>query len=93
MADSIKLLDGTEWPLNTAYNGDCLDFMKNLPDKCIDLVLTDPPYGINVNHNMGRRKGNKSSEYKKVEWDSRIPHEEIFKEIFRVSKYQIIWGG
>lgn len=27
------------------YNADCLDIMKQMPDKCIDLVLTDPPYG------------------------------------------------
>lgn len=32
---------------NSVYNGDCLELMKQLPDKCIDLVLTDPPYGIN----------------------------------------------
>lgn len=29
--------------------GDCLDVLKELPDKCIDLVLTDPPYGITQN--------------------------------------------
>ena len=26
--------------------GDCLELMKNMPDKSIDLVVTDPPYGI-----------------------------------------------
>ena len=62
----IELLNGKKWPVNTAYEGDCLDFMRLLPDKCIDLVLTDPPYGINVNHNMGRRKGNKASDYQIV---------------------------
>lgn len=31
--------------LNTVHCMDCLEFMKTLPDKCIDLVLTDPPYG------------------------------------------------
>lgn len=30
--------------INTIQNVDCLEFMKKLPDKCIDLVLTDPPY-------------------------------------------------
>jgi len=28
------------------YHGDCLEIMKELPDKSVDLVLTDPPYGI-----------------------------------------------
>ena len=26
------------------YHGDCMDFMKTIPDKSIDLVVTDPPY-------------------------------------------------
>ena len=30
--------------LNTLYRGDCLEVMKSIPDKSIDLVLTDPPY-------------------------------------------------
>lgn len=32
--------------LNKIHQGDCLEFMKQLPDKCIDLVVTDPPYGV-----------------------------------------------
>jgi|GEM_PF-2283501 len=31
--------------INKIHLGDCLEFMKQLPDKCIALVLTDPPYG------------------------------------------------
>jgi site-specific DNA-methyltransferase (adenine-specific) len=34
--------------LNKIYNIDCLEFMKTLPDKCVDLVLTDPPFGIGI---------------------------------------------
>ncbi len=30
--------------LNKIYNVDCLEFMKTLPDKCIDLIVTSPPY-------------------------------------------------
>ena len=57
MKEYIELKSGKKWYLNTAYEGDCLEFMRELPDKCIDLVLTDPPYGIGVNMNAGRRKG------------------------------------
>jgi len=32
---------------NNIYQGDCLELMKDIPDNSIDLVLTDPPYGIN----------------------------------------------
>ena len=31
--------------------GDCLEVMKTIPDKSIDLVVTDPPYGIDLTHN------------------------------------------
>lgn len=88
---AILLNDGTEWPVNTAYNGDCLDFMRRLPDKCIDLVLTDPPYGI-------MKKGKNLIENKSdtkdfnVKWDDEIPEKNVFDEIFRISKHQIIWG-
>lgn len=30
--------------INKIINADCMDILKQLPDKCIDLVLTDPPY-------------------------------------------------
>ena len=36
--------------LGKVHNVDCLEFMKQLPDKCVDLVLTDPPYGINLEY-------------------------------------------
>ena len=32
--------------INKIICGDCLEFMKQIPDKSVDLVLTDPPYGI-----------------------------------------------
>lgn len=32
--------------INQIIHADCMDILKQLPDKCIDLVLTDPPYGI-----------------------------------------------
>ena len=35
---------------NVCYQGDCLEVMKNIPDKSIDLVLTDPPYGVNYEY-------------------------------------------
>jgi len=38
---------------NTVIQGDCLEVMKTLPDKCIDLVLTDPPYGIGIKGKVG----------------------------------------
>jgi len=34
--------------INKLYRGDCLQIMKQIPDKSIDLVLTDTPYGIGI---------------------------------------------
>ena len=38
--------------MNKIIQGDCLKVMRQMPDKCIDLVLTDPPYGINFEYDI-----------------------------------------
>lgn len=93
--------------INKIHCGDCLDFMRRMPDKSVDLVLTDPPYGggvevafnrfgglFNKYKKIERTGGTWAEKYKKniKEWDV-APPEEVFREIFRVSKNQIIWGG
>lgn len=78
--------------LNKAYNCDCYDFMKSIPDNSIDLLLTDPPYGINAGK-MTMGSGQNKQFDKGKTWDSKIPDAEVFKEMLRVSKRQIIWGG
>ena len=30
------------------HHGDCLEVMKHIPDKSVDMVLTDPPYGMKL---------------------------------------------
>lgn len=79
---------------------DCLDILKQLPDKCVDLVLTDPPYGIKMAQDTGiynktsLKKGftNKHS-IKKKDWDDKRPEKIYFDEILRVGKNVIIFGG
>ena len=78
--------------LNQLYNMDCVDGMKQFPDKYFELAIVDPPYGININMNMGRRKGERKKHIEK-NWDNETPKQEYFNELFRVSKNQIIWGG
>ena len=34
--------------MNIAYNMDCMEYMRSLPDKAFDLAVVDPPYGIGV---------------------------------------------
>ena len=67
----------------TAIHGDCMDYMKDIPDKYFDLAIVDPPYGIRINTSMGRRKGDKKSAYHKFTGEDRsIPDEEYFNELF-----------
>ena len=79
---------------------DCLDILRALPDKCVDLVLTDPPYGINmarnafVNSPRGREKGFiYEKKFATKDWDKKRPSKLIFDEMLRVSKNAIIFGG
>jgi site-specific DNA-methyltransferase (adenine-specific) len=84
-----------EEPAGKIYYGDCLEVMKSMPDKSIDLVLTDPPYGIGAyaNGTMGNGVLAKQSKFNAVNWDNSIPSKEYFDEMMRVSKNQIIFGG
>lgn len=79
-------------PISLVYNMNCVAGMKEYPDKYFDLLVADPPYGINFNMNAGLKKGEKRR-YKDKEWDKGIPNFEAFLQMFRVSKNQIIWGG
>jgi len=71
---------------------DNMEYMATVPDKWFDLAVVDPPYGIDINMNMGRRKGKRASHDVK-KWDNKTPDKVYFDELFRVSKNQIIWGG
>jgi len=75
------------------YLMDCVEGMKFYPDNYFDLAVVDPPYGINVNMNAGRKKDTKSKKRKQKKWDNKAPGKDYFDELFRVSKNQIIWGG
>ncbi len=87
--------------LNKIHLADCMDIMAQLPDKSIDLVIVDPPYGIGAAKEICKTKKEKTkfgwnikeSGYKTKNWDNEIPDKEYFKELFRVSKNQIIWGA
>ena len=78
------------------YNMDCMQGMKEFPDKYFDLTIVDPPYGIGENgdKNHTRSKLAKAKDYKAFSGnDLKPPDKEYFDELFRVSKNQIIWGA
>jgi len=81
------------------FNMDCMDYLKQCRDKEFDLAIVDPPYGVEkmtgkeFAHGRGKLKQrifNRDAD-KINEWDE-APTEEYWKELFRISKYQIIWG-
>lgn len=82
--------------LNKLYNTDCMEGMKQIPDKYFELAIVDPPYfdGPNKRKFYGRNVNKlniKRRSYGVIEnWQ--IPDEEYFKELIRVSKNQIVWG-
>lgn len=124
------------------YNMDCMNGMKEFPDKYFDLAIVDPPYGINVGqasmgvgggycsthqqvsavaHRGGNKRtipfgGKRNPAFKSAEQlrseanpsgggecispkiykafdDGHTPDAEYFKELERVAKHRIIWGG
>lgn len=77
------------------YCMDCMEAMKQFPDKFFELAIVDPPYGIGAysDGTMGGGVLAKQSTYKKTEWDFVAPETKYFIELKRVSKNQIIWGA
>jgi site-specific DNA-methyltransferase (adenine-specific) len=120
-------------------HGDCMDYLRSLPDNAFSLVVTDPPYGAGNQPDGGGLRfhgGDRWDRYRKcqkngrnvgeqvqesgaasevcstatrgnypphedsggrksetgIDWDV-APSPEYFKELFRVSKNQIIWGA
>jgi site-specific DNA-methyltransferase (adenine-specific)/modification methylase len=69
----------------TIYCGDCREILPSLPK--VDLVLTDPPYGLDIANNPFRQK------FTKADWDIKPIDDTLIGLIFKCSHEQIIWGG
>jgi site-specific DNA-methyltransferase (adenine-specific) len=74
---------------------DCIEGMKQYPDKWFDLAVVDPPYGINMamGHKGSEKRGDKNKYKSFSGGDNQIPNNEYFTELKRVSKDYIIWGA
>jgi site-specific DNA-methyltransferase (adenine-specific) len=94
-------------PVSEVHNIDCLEFMKQYPDKYFELAIVDIPYGINVGKmaylsevktTVKQKNGNKLNgnankrPYQLKDWDNRPPEQTYFDELRRVSKNQIVFG-
>jgi len=73
--------------------GDCRDILPTLPK--VDLVCTDPPYGINAyaTGKMGAGVLAKQSKYEPTTWDSAPPSPELLRAVRGAGRWQIIFGG
>lgn len=81
--------------LSTVYLMDCIEGMKQFPDKIFDLAVVDPPYGLGdrLSNGGGKRKNDPSRLlYVDKDWDC-LPPAEYWKELFRVSKNQVVFGA
>lgn len=57
--------------INKIHLGDCMDFLKRIPDNSIDLVLTDPPYGIDY-------LSNRTKNHRKIENDKYVDFSKLY---------------
>lgn len=78
-------------PSSDVYLEDCVKALKRFNDKHFDLAIVDPPYGLKRFKKGGSHVNKHGSE--KGQWNNEKPTKEYFEELFRVSKYQIIWGA
>ena len=75
--------------ISEVKNMDCMDYMRQFPDKFFDLAVVDPPYGID----KGFSATSRIAKYGQTQSVNDLkPNSDYFKELFRVSKNQIIWG-
>ena len=81
----------------TLYNMDCMELLKNTEDNYYDLAIVDPPYGIDLKMQKFTKPSRANSYNRKPKHkgfnDMLKPSREYFKNLFRVSENQIIWGG
>lgn len=64
--------------VNQIYHMDCLELLQGLPDACVRLILTDPPYGIDYQNGYAYEKS------PRLEGDTGIEYEEFARQSYRV---------
>jgi DNA modification methylase len=81
--------------INKVIHGDCLEVLKEMPDNSVDAVVTDPPYGLSKEPDIkevltkwmnGEPYNHNFNGFMGKEWDSFVPHPDVWKEVYRVLK-------
>jgi len=81
--------------ISEAYNMDCMEYMRQFPDKHFELAVVDPPYGLGnrLSDGGGKLKHTPMAElYRGKDWDV-LPSADYWLELFRVSKNQMVFGA
>lgn len=89
--DSGNIITSDKGNTLNLINGDCVELMKSLPDKCFDLAVVDPPYGLGDKLTSGGTWSVKWQD-KGSDWDTK-PSSDYWIELFRVSKNWVVFGG
>ncbi len=81
--------------LNTIYNMDCIEGMKEIPDQYFELAIVDPPYFKKCEKEIWpgaeiSTTGVKRNRFRSNHWN--MPDQNYFDELLRVSQHQIVWG-
>jgi len=89
----------------TLIHGDCLDVMAEMPDACVDSIVTDPPYGLGSEPDMtevlthwlaGDDYQHRGGGFMGKSWDSFVPGPAVWREALRVLKpggMALVFGG
>lgn len=77
----------------TIYHGDCREILPTLEP--VDLVLTDPPYGIGESskRHESRSKLCKAGGYGQSDWDDKPIPDDLMRIILTAGRYQVVFGG
>jgi len=84
-----------KYELNQIIHADCMDIMKDIPDKYFELAIVDPPYfdgPQKSNYYAGTKQKTAVGKYKDLSKSWELPDKKYFDELIRISKNQIIWG-
>ena len=76
------------------FHGDCRDVLPTIPAGSVDLVLTDPPYGIRADEAASKNNGKWGWKfYGETTWDRDRPSAETLRAVLHASRHAIVWGG
>ena len=83
-------------PFLSLFHADCMEIMKQYPDKYFDLAIVDPPYGIHdklCRKDSPKNKSKFNTLYYEKQWDKKRPDDIYWDEVLRISKNQIVFGA